>query len=103
MDVLGRFLERAERRKSKAPIEAPPDFGFHLPFAYLERVCPYVIASGYSIFPHAGGLDDQDPLFLDDLETYTWLQEWAEQEVNVASEEFREEGAKARKLAFDEL
>lgn len=74
-------MERAQKRKNKEPVPEPDDFGFHYPFAYLERICPYVIASQYTMWPRAGGLEDQDPLFLDDLETYTWLGQWAEQEV----------------------
>lgn len=94
----------AERRKGKGGIDEPLNFGYHYPAAWVERMCGYVIASGYSIFPRAGGLEDQDPLFLDDLETYTWLQEWAEQEVKAGAGEFREEGeATGRALRFDEL
>lgn len=95
-----RFIQRAERRRSKEPIEEPENVGFHYPFEYLERVCPYVIASGYSIFPVAGGLDDQDPLFLEDLETFLWLQEWAEQEAKGTS---GGNGDSAKGLPFNEL
>jgi hypothetical protein len=51
-----------------------------LPFEYLDKVCPRVIKSGHTVYPVAGGLDDQDPLFLADLDTYEWLLDWARQE-----------------------
>lgn len=49
----------------------PPDFGFYYPFDYLAKVMPIVEASDYASLPRAGGLDDQCPYFLEDLNT--WL------------------------------
>jgi hypothetical protein len=80
--------------------EEPEDFGFVLPWDYLRRVCPLVIASSYVTLPRAGGLDDQDPLFLDDLDTYLRLKYWAEAEAKGMQKQGAED---SRGFAFDEL
>jgi hypothetical protein len=82
--------------------DEPRDFGFHYPWEYLRRVCPIVIASNYVTFPEAGGLNAQDPLFLDDLDTYLYLKHWAEAETK-GLQKAEPSRATARGLAFDEL
>lgn len=99
-------MKWAVQQKNKESIDEPTQFGYNYPEEIVDEYCFYVISSGYHIFPRAGGLEDQDPLFMADLRTYRWLQEWAEQEVRGGAEGFAEEGqakTKARAFSFDEL
>ena len=60
---------RLELELSDEPPPIPKDFGFHHPEDYVfERANLFV---NYKILPGAGGWDDQDPQWTDDLKT--WL------------------------------
>lgn len=94
-----KHLKWAMQHKGKEPVEEPMEFGYNYPEEDVDQLCFYVISSGYTVFPKAGGLEDQDPLFIADLDTYRWLREWAEQEARTMGGE----GGESKGLAFDEL
>lgn len=54
----------------------PINFGFYYPFYYLAEIVPIVEESQFSSLPRAGGLDDQCPYFLKDLNTWLRLKKF---------------------------
>lgn len=47
-----------------------PDIRPHYPPDYFMRVCHLVVESNFAQLPETGGWNQQDPLFLDDLQLY---------------------------------
>lgn len=50
--------------------EKMDDFGFFYPLAYVQLTCDLAILSNFTALPRAGGLDNQDDFWLQDLMTY---------------------------------
>lgn len=50
--------------------EGLDDFGFHYPLSYVQTTCDLAILSNFHALPRAGGLDNQDDFWLQDLMTY---------------------------------
>lgn len=66
-------------------VRRPParlaDFHFNYPYDYVEKMVGLMEASGFRVWPAAGGLEDQDPLMIEDIETLLALRsriEWEE-------------------------
>jgi len=54
--------------ETDAPPPAPVDFGFRLPVDYVLTTAELFITKG--ILPNAGGWDDQDEAWREDLSTF---------------------------------
>lgn len=56
------------------------DFGFALPESYVFDSCQMAVLSNFQLLPRAGGYDDQDYLWTQDLKTYLRGLAWARQQ-----------------------
>lgn len=63
------ILAADDPKKTPEP-DGMEDFGFHFPSGYLNQVCWVLEASHFTMWPHPGGLDDQDSALIADVITW---------------------------------
>ena len=57
------MLEGQSGKRAKEP----KDWGFNYPDWYVEQSFELWYLSGYKVMPRSGGMDDQDPLWVQDM------------------------------------
>lgn len=67
-----KYEERA-KRGLVLPESGAPDFGFSKSIPYLQMLEP--ITRGLPLYPREGGLEDQDPGYLADVQTISLLRQ----------------------------
>lgn len=76
---------------AKRPRIRLKDFGFYHPYEDVERMVGLLEASSFQCWPSAGGLEDQDSLWIHDIETFLTLKARAEWERDHPDEDDDEE------------